>query len=184
MDQGRGAVAAEKWNPKRSPVNTLINSWQEYAKYYRTLILTRCSSLTRLIKHRVVLSAPREKAHMSKATPPYSTTPSHFQDDANLWPLGMMHFPLLVVCQGVGKVVTGKRATKQGIWKAQTYTDLVGNLILTKSFVWKEAGKNTICQCAESVVKSQAGNQIFTPFWLIQKRKGKKHLKKNPNFLI
>lgn len=34
MDQRKGVDAAEKQNQKRSPVNTLINNWQEYAKYY------------------------------------------------------------------------------------------------------------------------------------------------------
>lgn len=50
-EQGKGEDASEKQNPKHSSVNKLINNWQGHAKYYRTLILTRCSSLTRLIKH-------------------------------------------------------------------------------------------------------------------------------------
>lgn len=111
MDQGRGEDVAEKRNPKHSLVNMLINNWQEYAKYYRTLILTRCSSLTRLIKH--------DQHHKGKHRRPKQLDhlpllPFLCQGDANLQALGMMHSPLLVVCQIAGKVGTGKRVTQQG----------------------------------------------------------------------
>lgn len=112
MDQGRGEDVAEKQNPKHSPVTTLINNWQEYAKYYRTLILTRCSSLTRLIKHG---QHHKRKHRRPKGHNRLPLLPFLCQGDASPAPgEGMMHSPLLVVCQIAGKVVTGKEVTKRG----------------------------------------------------------------------
>lgn len=98
---GRGEDAAGKQNPTRSPVNTLINNWQDYAKYDRSLILTRCSSLSRLLKH--------EQHHERKHRRPTQHNhlpllPSLCQGDASLQPWGMMNFPLLSPDDGKGKV--------------------------------------------------------------------------------
>lgn len=151
-DQGRGEDVAEKRYPKHSPVNMLINNWQEYAKYYRTLILTRCSSLTRLIKH----DQHHERKHRwRKQQNHLPLLPFLCQGDANLWLVGMMHSPLLLVCQIVGKVLKEKWVTKQERWKAQTYIDLVGNLMLRKRSVSKSREKKYLCThlCKISSIK-------------------------------
>ena len=169
LDQRRGEDVAEKRNPKHSSVNKLINNWHEYAKYYRTLILTRCSSLTRLIKND---QHGKRKHKRPKQHNLFPLLPFLCQCSVSLWPLGMMHPPLPVGCQRLGKVITGKQVINQGREKTQTYTDLLGNFVLTRRFMWKETEKENYL-CAQSFAKSQTQNQIFTPFWLIQIRKNK-----------
>lgn len=150
-DQGRGEDVAEKRYPKHSPVNTLINNWQEHAKYYRTL--TRCSSLTRLINHDQHHKRKHRRPKWQNHLP---LLPFLCQgDDANLWLVGMIYSPPLLVCQIVGKVLKGKWVSKEERWKAQTYTNLVGNLLVAKRLTSKSRKKNT-CPCAHTFVKSQA----------------------------
>jgi len=132
LDQRRGEDVAEKRNPKHSSVNKLINNWHEYAKYYRTLILTRCSSLTRLIKND---QHGKRKHKRPKQHNLFPLLPFLCQCSVSLWPLGMMHPPLPVGCQRLGKVITGKQVINQGREKTQTYTDLLGNFVLTRRFM-------------------------------------------------
>lgn len=67
------------------PVNTLINNWQDYAKYDRSLILTRCSSLSRLIKHEQHQERKHRRPKQHKHLP---LLPFLCQGDANLQPRG------------------------------------------------------------------------------------------------
>lgn len=69
---GRGEDAAGKRNPTRSPVNTLINNWQDYAKYDRSLILNKMFFIKQANQ---TWAAPGEEAQTTKAAQASSPAP-------------------------------------------------------------------------------------------------------------